>query len=269
MKSTVSNFWGTFKSDLRRSLFSSRFLVASAGVLLVCLISVADEKELILSAQGSVYYELSLVLSKSGLAQLLYMLGAACYVNSFCADWNHQYIRPMVARCGVRNYGVSKTITCALVSVLVVMTGLLLFCLLLHFKLPFASESDLRYISATSAYGPLLLGGFPFGYFLSVSFTVGLFSGCCSVMGLAVSGFMPNKYVAVCAPFFLSRFILQLTNRAPSLINVKCMINDVSVTEAGVVLNLLYVTFFMMTGMCLFGYIFTNTVKRRLGCEIT
>lgn len=218
----MSGFFRILKIEVRRGVLSLRFLATLPLPLLFYLLSGGDELLQLWDSTHVDVLHFAVFLSDVGSFSMMLIL-AAClpYAASYCDDLNHQYIRCQLLRCGKRNYYAAKIMTGAITGGLVAAGGLVLFLLVLWLHFPLVIPGSGLYDSAVMAkstqyFGELLAEGNHFGYFGVMILACGLFGAIWGAVGIAISGLLPNPFVAMFAPFLLERFLLMLP--VPSII---------------------------------------------------
>jgi hypothetical protein len=209
---------------------------------------------------------LRLLFGLSLFKKVLVIFAAAPFVSSFCGDWNTQYIRFLVARCGVFRYVASKVVVCFLSSLAVVFLGLLLFVLGL---LPFTplTPDDLTPL-AGPPFGMFLTDGLPVLYLLVLCFLFALGNSFWAVCGLTVSAYIPNRFVAILSPFLLSYILEEITSPLPPWINLYRLTRVYDVIGQGPLLTFLY--YLLIFGVLIFlcTLLFSRQVKKRVHNDV-
>lgn len=184
---------------------------------------------------------------------------------SFCTDWRSGYAWLQIARAGRERYLRSRCLACALSGALVEAAGLALFFLAL---LPVGSLTqeailyDYQYMAGFSdilrqAHWSLYVGG--------LMALRALAGGFFALVGLAVSSFAPNPYIALASPMLLARLCAEITWSFPA---VPKWVSQVALSEglAGLDFwpNLGVGLAVFGGGMALFAALFRAGVGRRL-----
>lgn len=124
-----------------------------------------------------------------------------------------------VSRCGRHNYAKSKMIVSGISGGFVMLLGGLLFVIALSTYMPVVTPSKLIDYQGMPYYDALASGK-GWGYFASalyLAFLSGALFGC---MGMTISAFIPNPYIAICSPMVLNFVFVEfgrLTRLPPSL----------------------------------------------------
>ena len=212
----MSGFLRALKIEVCRGVFSLRFLAALPLPLLFYLISGGDELLQLWDSPHVDVLHFAVFLSDVGRFSMMLIL-AACFPSaaSYCDDLSHQYLRCQLLRCGKRNYCAAKIATGAITGGLVTAGGLVLFLLVLWMHFPLVIPGSGLYDSAVMAkstqyFGELLAEGDHLGFFGVMVLACGLFGAVWGAVGIAISGLMPNPFVAMFAPFLLEKLLLML-----------------------------------------------------------
>jgi len=192
------------------------------------------------------------------------------YSTSFCRDFNSNNIRYSLVRSNVNSYSWSKVLSSAIAGGLAVAFGTLIFILCASFFRPLVDST--RGISeghlATTG-GELLSEGKYILYF-SIYICLSFFKGFVwSVVGLLVSAYIPNIFVALSSPFILA-YVYRIIAAA---FHIKFNIEQICNGRVGnfigsSTLLTLVVGILKITGITfLLGMAFNRKVKRRIANE--
>ncbi|MCJ7840774.1 hypothetical protein MUB24_07615 [Lederbergia sp. NSJ-179] len=245
---------------------SPAFYLSIIGVTVLCFISVWDELDAMGPAYG-VYYYFDIFIGLTMFKKLVVLFAALPYVASFCSDWKYQYLKPVVIRTGAKRYVWSKVITCFLSGFLTVFIGVLLFCLLLLLKMPLFPSEDLENI-ISPLFSPLAEGAFPLLVVLAESFIFSLAAALWTVVGLAVSAFIPSHFVAVTTPVIASYILEEVTKLFPSWLNLYLLTRSADVLQQGPLISFVYFCFVFLLFAALVGCLFDYQVRRRIRNEV-
>ncbi|WP_033165321.1 hypothetical protein [Clostridium sp. KNHs205] len=170
-------------------------------------------------------------------------------------------------RSGKTAYALSKCITTAVAGGLAVAIGAAVFigyvCVTQPSILPEAIEIEMEF--SNEAFGDLLVKGEAVLFFLSYLYIIFLQAVFFSTLGLMISAFKPNKYVAYISPFALSFMLNQIANvfNLPIWLDpVKLATARVLGTTASTILWMATATFLSLTIFC--SILFIRTVKGRI-----
>lgn len=248
-------------------VFSSPwFYLATLGVSALCFISIwqyyADYGQ-----YGSVYYYLDLFIGLTMFKKLVVLFAAVPYSASFCSDWNCQYIKPIVIRSGLRKYILSKITTCFITAFLVVFLGVMLFSVLLSLRIPIYPDTNLEnYIKRP--FEPLFYSPLPILYLIIRVFVFSLASALWSVLGLSISAYIPNRFVAIATPVIASYLLEEASQFLPVWLNIYLLTRADNVINKGPLISFLYFCIIFASLAALAGLIFAYQAERRIRNEV-
>ncbi|MFU0827029.1 MAG: ABC transporter permease [Lachnoclostridium sp.] len=249
--------------DFYRAFHSVGFLVGIlATVTIFCFGSVG-----MVSHNVSAVAAFNNTFKYNNISELLILSTTFAYVASFCIDWQTKFAYSIVIRSNKTVYALSKCIVSAVVGGLSVVIGAVIFigcvCLTQTSILPEAIMIEVEFTN--EAFGDLLLKGEALLFFLSYLYIIFLQAIFFSSLGLMVSAYLPNRYVAYIAPFTLSFMLNQVAN----VFDLPIWLDPVKLATARVygkstfvVLGMASGTFLCLTIVC--DILFIRTVKRRI-----
>lgn len=256
-----------FRVAALQVLRSPLFYLAVAGACGACFLAVQDYlNQTDLSKGGSAAYFVDLFFGLSMYKKLVTLFAAIPFAASFCSDWNCQYIKPLVLRGGLRRYVWSKVCTCFYSAFAVVFFGMALFTLLLCGFMPLF-PADLTN-TVRPPFGPLAYGPVPFLYLAAQIAVFSLVTAFYVVTGLAVSAYIPNRFVAVAAPIIASYLLEHLSYFLPVWLNLSVFTHSADVIHRGPALSFAYFFFVLLALSALAGLLFGRQVKRRVRNEV-
>ncbi|HEY4554561.1 MAG TPA: hypothetical protein VIG80_15315, partial [Bacillaceae bacterium] len=147
-----------------------------------------------------------------------------------------------------------------------VFIGLVLFMVLLSFKFPMY-PSDIQEVIAPP-FSPLAMGFFPPMYLLAQSFVFSMAAALWTVVGLAVSAYIPIQFVALATPVIASYILEELTTFLPSWLNLYYLTRSADVIQQGPMISFAYFTFIFCLCSIIAGFIFHYQVRRRVHNEV-
>jgi len=203
----------------------------------------------------------------NNISKLLILSSTFAYAASFCIDWQTRFTLPIIIRNSKTTYAISKCVAAAVSGGLSVSIGAAIFiaclCITQPGILPEGMEIKMEF--SYQAFGDLLVKGKAALFFLAYLYIIFLMASFSSSMGLMVSAFMPNRYVAYVSPFVLSFALNQIANvfDLPIWLDpVKLATADIYGTAAPSILGMSTATFISFTLVC--DIVFIYTVKRRI-----
>jgi hypothetical protein len=247
--------------DLWTAFISPKMLLSVLGVFLFCIISVFQYAP----HAPSALYLIDLLMGLSMFKKVLVILAALPFVVSFCSEWNTQYIRFLVVRDGLKRYIWSKIIVCLLSALCALFFGLMLFVVFLSFSLPVIPTDDPREIE--NLVRPPFTEWSAGGYLIVKVFVFSLGNAFWVVCGLALSAYIPNRFVAILSPLVFSYILEQITYHFPPWMRLYSLTRVHDVLGLGAAPSLAYFVcaFVLLTFMA--GLFFSHQVKRRVRNE--
>ena len=257
----------SLKVELERAVMTPCFAVS---ILLPCLFYLASGADELFQLWHSSHVDVlhfADFLGNVGSFSMMLIL-AACFpcATAYCDDLRHQYLRCQLLRCKTSTYCAAKIITAALVGAVASAGGLLLFILLLGLRFPFTLPGSGLYDSAVMAqathyWGELLIKGGGAAYFGGMLLCCGLYGALWGAAGIAVSGLIPNPFVALFTPFLLES-VLRMAPLPPLLKLRVHLFGHFNLGGWGQ--SILFSVGYMVLLIFLCGILFYLCVKRRL-----
>lgn len=213
---------------------------------------------------GSVVYHMNIFLDLDAYRKIITVLGAMPFAANFAEEWNESVVLHCIARRGIGKYSFSNIMFCWITSLLVVFGGMMIFTGVYSLFIPFY-EFDPN--PKFTPYGIFLDMGYPLLY---MSARIFMFSTSCamwSVMGMLLSAFFPNKYIAICSPFVASYTIERITMQFPDFLNLHVL--SLSYIDNRVAPSFAFFyslgVFTVISAIC--GFAFYLIVRKRVQCE--
>lgn len=196
-----------FKADCIRMLTGHKLYLAILGI--VCSLFIALENR---GIQDSVFQTFAETRMLSGHI-LTYIFCAFPYASVFCEDLEHKYIYYEINRGDLRTYTVSKATHIYISSVVVMVAGVFLFCMLLKIGLPWSSTNDyFKDVALAGSYGFLIAQSQYFIYCLVYAFQLGLLAGTLSTATAFVSLFIRSRIVIFSTPVLILQILYEIAN---------------------------------------------------------
>lgn len=192
---------GFFLQDLKRSFFNRGFF---AGLLAVTCILVSAAFHAPLDRSRSSYFIMTEVFAASGFGPFAAIFPGLAYASVFCEEYGSGYLKMIYARMLPKKFAVTRIVTVALSggTMLAVpftlVLGIAYCCGILG--IPTGSDEGLmegaKLLIYIEKYGDW--------YIFLWKVILGFLFGCIwALAGLAFAVWIPNKYVALIAPFVL------------------------------------------------------------------
>lgn len=248
----------SFRMNLMQIFFRPIFYISVLGVVLISFLSVNPYEP------TDVVQAINLLFTLSFFKKIIVIFTSLTYVGSFCSDWNNQYIRAVVVRCGKENYIVSKYLSCAVSCFLSSFIGLIIFCFVLLLKIPITTI-----LEENNSYPPYgsLINTAPIVYLLITITIFSLAMTLWGLTGLLLSAYIPNYFVAISSPLVFSYILEELTAKLPPSFNIYALTRAANVIDKGMAVSFLYNVFIFIFFMFLVYLLFRNVVKRRITNE--
>ncbi len=207
------SFIRTFLNDLKLRLLSPSFWIMTLIAAAAYTASSLEEVDFAWNSQTSdVLYFWDLAQNIGYFTPLSLLCCTALNCTSFLNDYQSCYYRSSMLRSGKRNYMISKFLSCVTAGGLTLALGLVIFVLFLRMRFPLISENssylELYTDNADTIFtGELLKGGHYIGFFALYAFLAFLFGAVWSAVGICVSAFITDRYVASFSPYVI-QFVL-------------------------------------------------------------
>lgn len=196
-------------NELKRNLLSAEFLAMVLIVALCYYISSAEEIQFMRNMPSAdVLYFFDLVHNIGSFTTLSVLCCTVLNCTAFLRDYKSRYYYHCIMRSGNLTYVLSKYISCVIAGGLVLALGELLFVFSLAFRFPLVSENSSAlelYSHATDVYfisGALIEGKYV-AAFAIYAFLAFVFGALWSGVGITVSAFITDNYVASFSPFII------------------------------------------------------------------
>lgn len=210
-----SSLWRYFKTDLYRSIYSPKFIVAVIGIVIALFAGFID-----LNGTSNVFYVYTSILFGMYF-MLTFVFCTFCYGDCFCDDFENNYYRYALIRGDVKKYVLSKVLCIIITSILIMVIGITLFVLILRCFLPWIIENDTLYTSAI-AYGKFkfLLSQKQFLlYYISSAFQIGMYASILSLIAVLYSMYISNKLLIIIIPAMAHYAISELLSKSLPFFN--------------------------------------------------
>lgn len=214
---------------------------------------------------SSVVEEIEAFLIFEQMYKIIPVFAALGFTANFAEEWKSKAAMSAVARCGAFNYAIAQVIICYISSVVIVFSGMMLFAGIYSFFLPIYYDNG---NPLSQPYGVFVEMGVPI---LEIAAVVTVFAVSCAawcVMGLMLSAFFPNKYIAICAPFAASYIIERPTLSLPAPLNL-WYIGSSMLQWDSAFLQFAYSVGIYTAIAAVCGTVFVIIVQRRFSCEFS
>lgn len=204
---------GFIKSEIIRTVYSGKFLLIELLIILVCILSGYEDLAYILkySDSYSVTEYIIRIIDYDKFKMIIIILSSFIYTDSYCEDFNSNYINAVNSRLDIKSYAKCKFTVNTIVSGLAVFTPMLLFSLLLRLKVPLYSSDILLEDFEKSLYYIMAQNNLMWLYLILVLIIFSIAVSFLNGIGILLSAYFPNKYVAFSVPFISFYWISTLT----------------------------------------------------------
>lgn len=241
-----------FLLDLRRSFLNLRFFIGLASVTVLLL--TAEVLGSPLDGSRSSYYILFNAFGASGFGPFAAIFPVLAYATNFCEEYQSGYYRMIFARMNPLRFGAIRICTVALSGGVMLAVPIALACVIAFAfgtpGIPGGSDEGMLegmvMLTYITKYGD---------WYIGVGKTVlgFLFGGIWALAGLAFAVWIPNKYVALIAPFVLYESMWLGLDKVPLLNPIRLYrgddLNSYPLSAGMEILYLLVVSAIILSGM--------------------
>lgn len=195
---------------------------------------------------------------------LMPIFTALSYSVSYCTEENNHMISYIISRSGKRQYSCEKVLVTAASGGLTALLGMLLFVIVLSTYLPMTTP---QYIEETQMlpFGSLLSRNSGIPFLMVVMYLIALSGALWAEVGIWISAYLPNPYVALCFPM-LFKFLMVQTGRLlrlPDALRLDRLLcaNGILLSEE---VTLVVVTVAVLGMIALMGGDFRRRIERRI-----
>ncbi len=191
---------------------SPLFYVGILGVFFLCFTEFIDN-----DFDGTVMYHIDIFLYLGQYRKALAVFAALPFAANFADEWISGTTKECVVRVGIKKYAMTNLLFCWLSAILTVFLGMMLFTLTCSFIIPVSEPytNPNYFLFAQFLYkqqGEI--------YIVLKVLIFAVSCGMWSVMGMLLSVFFPNKFVAICTPFVASYAVERITEQWSGNLNL-------------------------------------------------
>lgn len=150
----------------------------------------------------------------NNIVNMLFLCATFAASANFCIDLQTRFALPLLIRSGRSSYAISKCISAAIAGGLTVSIGAAIFiiytCVAQPSMLP--DPNAITFEFANQAFGDLLAKRQTALFFACYLYVIFMQAAFFSSLGMLMSCYLPNKYVAYISPFALSFMLNQVAN---------------------------------------------------------
>lgn len=146
---------------------------------------------------------------------LAYIFCALPYASIFCQDLEDKYIYYAINRGTLRNYTISKVVHIYLSSVVTMVLGTFIYCLVVRIWVPWGSASNIYYeLASEGYYASLVLHSRYLLYCLAYAFNLGLLAGTLSVAASYISLYIHSRIIVLTVPALLILILYEIADNS-------------------------------------------------------
>lgn len=210
--------------------------------------------------------EMYLLINLDSFRKIMPIFGALPFAANFAEEWKNGVTVSCVSRCGAAKYAVSNVVMCFACALFSVFLPMILFAWLYSFGIPLIGSNYDSFINNVP-FGFFIKHNMPFMYIVVESFIFAECGAMWAVVGLMISAFFPNKYIAVVTPLVAGYVIERITINFPDMFNL-WYISVSTLHWESLWGQIAYSVLFLLLLAAICGVIFGITVKRRVENEI-
>lgn len=252
-------FLNILVSDIKRTIFSFRFLVAVVGFIVVTFVTMFQEISYLQVGVTSVLYIDHIIRYLD--FHILYLIFAGIPGTLlFCSDWDNRFFRFAVVRCSKKKYAASKVLACFISAVFVVILSeaLTLFLFNLRFPVYDPHVGGLGVFSSLDSANGIVI------YFAIKILCEAFCAGFLSVFALWFSTKIVNAFVAISTPLLALISTLSFAFKLPSIFNISSLSKGYVTILENPNLSFWYTILLFGIATMIFGLLFTNSCTRRI-----
>ena len=258
----VKGFAGVCRQEFQRLCFNWKIYVGMLIYIIVCYLS---QVRIGGHFGVSAYTGMNYITDLSNMNKLLVLTAAFPLATSFCDDWSGKYMNQVVLRSNSGAYIKGKIFMCAVSSFAISFIGLIIYSLFNTVLYGVGTES----VQQGEVFYDIGKSTIPFMMIIIRCFLFAIVSSVYAVAGLALSAFIPNRFVAVTAPLFMNTIIEQIMNQLPKTLDL-FRIQGGSEAYGGKTAITIVMSLMVVVGYILLaGIAFSWIAKRRIKNEIT
>lgn len=206
------------KSELKLSIFNQGTLIAFVIIMFMFIKSMLDGGVFQLNNLGDKFdylYIITIPMALSGFLPFACIFPVMPYGTSFCDDYNSGYIKFITIRTGYKKYCFTRIATVGLSGgIAIFLPFLIIFIVAIIVGKPCTGIQEDQFYLYTMWENYVSAGGgsLVLAAKLLLAF---LFGAVWSLVGLAVSAWIPNRYVTLIAPFIIYQSLWLLLDKVP------------------------------------------------------
>jgi hypothetical protein len=215
---------GFFLQDLKRSFLNKGFF---AGLLAVTAILVSAAFHVPLDRSRSSYFIMLEIFAASGFTPFAAIFPGLAYASAFCEEYSSGYLKMICSRISPKKFGITRIVTTALSGgVMLMIPFMIAMCIVYCCGVPGVPKGSDEGLMAGTAL-VFYIENYGEWYVFIWKVALGFLFGCVwALVGLAFAVWIPNKYVALIAPFVLYEALWLGLGKIPVLNPIYLMRGD-------------------------------------------
>lgn len=215
---------GFFLQDLKRGFLNRGFF---AGLFVVTWILMSAAFHAPLDRSRSSYFIMMEIFAASGFTPFAAIFPGLAYASVFCEEYSSGYLKMIYSRMSSEKFGLIRIVTVALsggtmLAIPFIIVLSIAYCLGIP-GIPTGSDEGLMAGTALAFY----IENYGEWYIFLWKVILGFLFGCIwALVGLAFAVWIPNKYVALIAPFVLYEAMWLVLGKVPVLNPIYLMRGD-------------------------------------------
>ncbi len=249
----MKRFLRQLRSELKRSVFTLRFLLATLGFALLCCINLPRE-----TWPSTVPYCFSCGFGKGFYFSFL-VCAAIPGSTGFLSESEDGYLVPLMQRITSSEYCAAKVLACACSGALVVLLGMGLYLAYLFLRFPMTSDVVIDF----SGWARLVNQGRTGLYIAVLTWFTALCGGVFAVLALTASCWLKNSYATLCFPLLFYYLLCEIASalQIPYWLYLDVMKN-IPLFPDSIIGSVLYFTAYLLLLGLLAGVWFDRRVRR-------
>lgn len=264
IKKSIRNFRGLWSQEIHRIIYNWKVYVCFVVYFLVIFIST--------KGAGSIFFELKNAYQSmlqinliSNFSKLLVLVASVPFATSYYEDIQNGYINYIVSRSGTGVYIFTKVTVCAISSFLVSFVGLAMYSLLCC--IISGHGVSVRWIPEGAKFYDVASGSMPWMVVFIMCFFFSIVSCVYAVMGMTLSAFLPNKFVAVTGTLFMNILVEEINYYLPEFLSLYFIRNCNTAYGQDTKIIVIGSVMVVLGYIILSGLVFSRYVKRRISYE--
>ena len=203
-----------FSFLMKRLVVAPVFYLSIIGVFFTALLPALPDIQMEYEIDvRDVIYLFQFPFDVTSFSRIVPLLAALTAAACFAEDYNSRYLYGIVTRMKVRQYTTCRFSVCATAGFLTVLLGWTIYIGSISAFYPMVNMAAGNYQTfCDRLYGVLLYHGHPVLYMMVQVIGLAISGAFWAAVGLAISAYAPNRYLAIASPFLINDTLYNLTN---------------------------------------------------------